>query len=191
MDFSSFRGAKFSSGLDFSKTNLKDTPNFLNVDVSFKNTMRETFRIIKNSFDDAGNQIEANNFFIEEMKAYRKELKVNRGSWFERFILFSNRWISNFGGSYIMPIGWLVASIILYTVIIHWHNSFFIRNEFFWHSSFNVLSIEANNLAKNFLPFSRFLIDKSGIEFISLFFYIWFAVLIWQIIVAVKRHTQR
>ena len=193
MDFSSFRGSKFNSGLDFSKTNLKDKPNFLSVYVDSKNTKRETFRIIKNSFDDAGNNIEENKFFVEEMKAYRKELKANGGSWFERFILFCNRWISNFGSSYIMPIGWLIVSILIFSEIIEWHSSFFneTENTYFWHSNFDYISIKANNFAKNFLPFSRFLTGKSGIEFVSLLFYIWFAVLIWQTIVAVKRHTQR
>ncbi len=193
MDFSSFRGSKFNSGLDFSKTNLKDKPNFLGVYVDSKNTKRETFRIIKNSFDDAGNNIEENKFFVEEMKAYRKELKANGGSWFERFILFCNRWISNFGSSYIMPIGWLIVSILIFSEIIEWHSSFFneTENTYFWHSNFDYISIKANNFAKNFLPFSRFLTGKSGIEFVSLLFYIWFAVLIWQTIVAVKRHTQR
>lgn len=193
LDFSSFRGANFRSGLDFSKTNLKDKPNFLGVYVDCKNTKRETFRIIKNSFDDAGNNIEENKFFVEEMKAYRKELKANGGSWFERFILFCNRWISNFGSSYIMPIGWLIVSILIFSEIIEWHSSFFneTENTYFWHSNFDYISIKANNFAKNFLPFSRFLTGKSGIEFVSLLFYIWFAVLIWQTIVAVKRHTQR
>ena len=191
MDFSSFRGAKFSSGLDFSKTNLKDTPNFLDVDVGFKNTTRETFRIIKNSFDDTGNNIEANKFFVEEMKAYRRELKSKGYSWFSRLILFLNRWISNFGSNYMLPIGWLVASIFIFSEIIDWHSSFFIENKYFWNSGFDNLSIKANNFAKNFLPLSRFLVGRSGIEFISLLFYILFAVLTWQIIVAVKRHTQR
>ena len=191
MDFSSFRSSKFNSGLDFSKTNLKDKPNFLGVYVDSKNTKRETFRIIKNSFDDAGNNIEANKFFVEEMKAYRRELKIKGCSWFSRLILFLNRWISNFGSNYMLPIGWLIASIFIFSEIIDWHSSFFIENKYFWNSSFDNLSIKANNFARGFLPLSRFLVGRSGIEFISLLFYILFAVLTWQIIVAVKRHTQR
>lgn len=108
MSFSNFRSTKFLSGLDFENSNLKEQPNFLKTEISSRNTNRETFRVIKHSFDTNGNKLEANKFFVEEMKAYRKELKVNGGSWFERFILFCNRWISNFGSSYIMPIGWLI-----------------------------------------------------------------------------------
>ncbi|KRG33049.1 hypothetical protein [Psychrobacter sp. P11G3] len=191
MDFSSFRGVKFNSGLDFSKTNLKDTPNFLNVYISPINTNRETFRIIKNSFDDAGNKIEANRFFIEEMKAYRRELKIKGGEWFNRFILFFNRWASNFGGNYILPIIWLVISVVIYSEIIDWHNRFFVENEYFWNRDFNTLSVRANSIAESFLPFSRFLQGREGLEFTSLLFYILFVILTWQTIVAVKRHTQR
>lgn len=46
-----------------------------------------------------------------------------------------------------------------------------------------------NNLSENILPFSKIL--KDGMEFISLIFYIIFASLIWQKLVAVKRHTRR
>ena len=47
-----------------------------------------------------------------------------------------------------------------------------------------------NGLAKSLLPFDSKLL-KTGMEFISLLFYIAFSVLTWQIIVAVKRHTKR
>lgn len=191
MSFSNFRSTKFLSGLDFENSNLKEQPNFLKTYINPKNTNRETFRIVKHSFDDVGNKIEANKFYSEEMGAYRRELKSKGYSWFSRLILFLNRWISNFGSNYMLPIGWLVASIFIFSEIIDWHSSFFIENKYFWNSGFDNLSIKANNFAKNFLPFSRFLVGRSGIEFISLLFYILFAVLTWQIIVAVKRHTQR
>ena len=48
-----------------------------------------------------------------------------------------------------------------------------------------------NDGAKSFLPFSRFIQERKGFEIISLIFYVLFAILTWQIIVAVKRHTQR
>ena len=191
MDFSSFRGAKFSSGLDFSKTNLKDTPNFLDVDVGFKNTTRETFRIIKNSFDDVGNKLEANKFFAEEMAAYKEELDANDGDKWDKLVYRANEEISNFGGSYTKPIKLLLLSIIIYTSWLSIHKSYFEEHIYFIHPWFDCLSRLANNSAKNFLPFSRFLVGKNGMELISLVFYIWFGILIWQIIVAVKRHTQR
>ncbi len=190
MDFSSFRDTKFSSGLDFSKTNLKDIPNFLDVDVSFKNTTRETFRIIKNSFDDVGNKLEANKFFAEEMKAYKKELDDDGDKW-EKLVYRANEEVSDFGRSYTKPIALLFLSIVIYTSWLSIHKSYFEEHIYFIHPWFDWLSTLANNSAKNFLPFSRFLVGKNGMELISLVFYIWFGILIWQIIVAVKRHTQR
>ncbi len=74
-DFSNFRNTNFHSGLDFENVNLKEQPNFLNAIVNQENTNRESFRIIKNSFDSVGNKIEANRFFVQEMKAYKQEIK--------------------------------------------------------------------------------------------------------------------
>ena len=69
-EFSSFREANFTSGLRFSQANTKQEPNFLNADINTKYTDRETLRIIKNSFEKVNNKIEANKFFISEMKYY-------------------------------------------------------------------------------------------------------------------------
>lgn len=60
-DFINFRGAKFYSGLSLENINTIKEPNFLNA--TFTNnaqkiTDRETFRIIKHSFDAVGNHIE-------------------------------------------------------------------------------------------------------------------------------------
>ena len=54
----------------------------------------------------------------------------------------------------------------------------------------SMISDFLNNSARGFFPFSRFVEKRKGFEFISLLFVIWFAILTWQIIVAVKRNTQ-
>lgn len=189
MSFSNFRSTIFLSGLDIESANLKERPNFLKTNISPKNTKRETFRIIKKSFDDVGNQMEANRFFVEEMKAYNKEL--DDGNKWDRLVYLANEEISDFGGSYTKPIKLLLLSIVIYTSWLSIHQSYFEEHIYFIHPWFDCLSKLANNSAKNFLPFSRFLVGKNGMELISLVFYIWFGILIWQIIVAVKRHTQR
>lgn len=75
LDFTNFRKAKFYNGLDFEHTNLKEPLNFLNAEINDKNTNRETYRIIKHSFDNIGNQLEANKYFSFEMGKYKEELK--------------------------------------------------------------------------------------------------------------------
>ena len=217
MSFSNFREAKFHSGLDFERANLKETPNFLRAEVSQSNTNRETFRIIKHSFDSVRNQIEANKFFVKEMKAYKKELdntkpknnclikqlkKSKNLKEFKKIIEFNeskrarlvfniNYCISEFGENYFKPIRLLVYSLLIYTLFNYAHNWYFEKFEYLIHPWFDCVSVFLNDLANNFLPFRGFLKDKSGMEFISLIFYIWFAILVWQIIVAIKRHTQR
>lgn len=190
MSFSNFRRTNFSSGLDFENSNLKEQPNFLKTKINPINTNRETFRVIKNSFDDVGNRLEANRFFVEEMSAYKKELNDGGDKW-DRLIYRANEEISDFGRSYIKPSILLFLSLVIYTSLLSIHKSFFESYDYLLHPWFDCLSIQVNEAAKNFLPFSRFLENSSGIEFISLLFYIWFGILIWQIVVAVKRHTQR
>ncbi|WP_298971256.1 hypothetical protein [uncultured Psychrobacter sp.] len=190
MSFSNFRRTNFLSGLDFENSNLKEQPNFLKTKINPINTNRETFRIIKNSFDDVGNRLEANRFFVEEMSAYKKELNDGGDKW-DRLVYRANEEISDFGRSYIKPSVLLFLGLIIYTSLLSIHESFFENYDYFLHPWVDYLSIQANEVAKNLLPFSKFLEKKSGIEFVSLLFYIWFGILIWQIVVAVKRHTQR
>lgn len=94
--FVNFRNTVFHSGLNIENINLKESPNFLNTVINPKNSNRETFRIIKNSFDETRNVIEGNKYFAEEMKKYREEIKKT-GKWDEKIILWFNSVFSNFG----------------------------------------------------------------------------------------------
>lgn len=190
MTASNFKKVKFYYGLDFEDVDLREQPNFLKSKINPYNTNRETFRIIKNSFDSRGNTLEANRFFVQEMKAFKQELKEEGSSW-DRLVYNLNDSISEFGANYIRPILILLVSIIIYTCVDYLHKEYFSSHNYFISGRLEPFWNFLNSMAKNFLPFSRFLASKDGMEFISLLFYIWFAVLIWQIIVAVKRHTQR
>lgn len=186
-NFSNFREAKFLSGLDLSRVNLKEQPNFLNAYIEPKNTNRETFRIIKNSFDKNGNHIEANKYFSQEMKAYKRELDNYKGKdylW-TKLVIKLNNLISDFGESYIKPIIILLVLVGIYSGIVYLNQRYLLIEPF---KSLNDL---LNYMSINFLPFTKFFENKKGIEAISLIFYILFLILIWQIVIAVKRHTIR
>ncbi|MGO2505550.1 MAG: hypothetical protein ACTH7L_05520 [Psychrobacter alimentarius] len=76
ISFSNFRKAVFHSGLDFERANLKEQPNFLHVKIEgAKNTNRETYRIIKNSFDKVNNKIEYNKFFVYEIRSHKRDIE--------------------------------------------------------------------------------------------------------------------
>ena len=123
--FINFRNASFNLPLDLRNTNRDEQPNFL--DCKFSNaaklgTDRETYRIIKQSFEAVGNRIEANAFFALEMDAYRRELRENRrgkrsyipGA--EEFLLLLNALISRHGQSYGRPLVWLLGTAALFAL---------------------------------------------------------------------------
>ena len=91
-------------------------------------------------------------------------------------------------------------SIGIYTYILEVHKDIFsekpiaqyvvsLRN-FVTQDWFISISEFLNTCAANVPLFSKALEKKSGIEFISIMFFIWFGILTWQIIIAVKRNTQ-
>jgi len=189
---SNFRNTKFHNGLDIENSNFKETPNFLNSGVNPENTNRETFRIIKNSFDSVGNNIEANRFFALEMSKYKDELlkSKNKDDKQKLFVFKWNKRFSNFGQSYRRPIYWLLGLLIpLYLLKLGKDCNLLYKIYPPLNNIIECISKHFNGVAQTFLPFERFLIE--GMEFISLCFYIVFVILIWQIIVAVKRHTKR
>ncbi len=189
LSFVNFRNTTFNSGLDIKNINLKEAPNFLNVNIHSNNSNRETFRIIKNSFDKIGNNIEANKFFVFEMKKYKEELK-NSDQYQERFILFLNENISNFGQSYIKPILWIIALSVVYTlIVVGYENNSLYKIIPSANNAISGLADSVNQVAKSILPFKNVLANK--IEFISLIFYIVFTSLIWQTVIALKKHTKK
>lgn len=117
--FSNFRGATFNDGLDIEKSNFAQPPNFLGSFVDLENTPRETYRIIKHSFDSVGNYIEANHFFALEMKKNKSDLKKRiqestklseeeRSQVKSELLVFRfNEFFSNFGQNWQRPF-WLI-----------------------------------------------------------------------------------
>jgi hypothetical protein len=189
LSFVNFRNTNFYSGLDIENINLKEAPNFLNTNINEKHSNRETFRIVKSSFDKINNYIEANKYFYYEMKKYKEELKGTNKTQ-EKVILFLNEKISNYGQSYTNPIFYIIAtSIIYYLLILGYENNILYEINPSINGVLEKISSFLNNVSTNILPFSKIL--KAGMESVSLLFYIIFTSLIWQTLVAVKRHTRR
>jgi hypothetical protein len=153
-------------------------------------TNRETFRIIKHSFDKIGNNIEANKFFVLEMKKYKEELSESKEITQEKVVFILNEMISDFGQSYLRPMSLLVGLGCVYTaLVIGCEKNVLYRIYVPANNLLSGVSDCVNGFAMNILPFSKFL--KPGMEFVSLIFYVVFAALIWQTVIAVKRHVRR
>lgn len=189
LSFTNFRNSVFHQGLDLEDTNLKEAPNFLNIKLLSNNSNRETLRIIKNSFDRIGNHIEANKFFVLEMSKYKQELAANPMNQ-ERIIFWLNEKISHFGQSYLLPIFWIIFfSVTYYLLILGQESNALYKIYPAANDIIRTVSEVINGVAANIIPFTKIL--REGMEFLSLVFYIIYASLIWQTIVAVKRHTRR
>jgi len=76
-DFLNARDSKFLSGLDIKNINLQGETNFLDAQIEVKSSNRETFRILKHSFDSIGNIIEANIYYQKEMKKREIMAKIS------------------------------------------------------------------------------------------------------------------
>ena len=189
----SFRNSDFSNGLDIQNTNFKEHPNFLRSKIEFIGSNRETFRSIKNAFDKVGNHIEANKYFALELKKYKDELydeKNKDATRREKFVFYLNEKVSDFGQDYWKPIKLLILSVLIYSFLIIGHE----RNWLYQmypevNGIFSIISSLVNSIAKGFIPFHKILRD--GMEFISLIFGLILSGLIWQTVVAIKRHTRR
>ena len=174
LSFINMQNTNFLNGLDMSEAYLKEYPNFLGANIDAEHTNKETFRIIKHSFDKIGNTSEANKYFSYEMAKDMKETLLLKNP-AKKIMLIFNRLLSNFGQWYVLPLLWIILLLPLHEWVVN-------SNMF---DDLNVL----NSIVKNISPLERFL-DKD-MEFISLLFYIAYSVLIYHFIIAVKRITKR
>lgn len=206
MSFINFRNSIFFNGLDLRDSNLKEAPNFLNTTVPSKTTNRETFRIIKYSFDKVGNYIEANAFYAKEMQEYKEELQIEKTKLKDekvkvlskaRFENCVSIWLlklysltSDYGLSFSRPIiGLCIAAFIFLCFVKGYENNWLYSLFPILTEIIGFISNGINVFAKSILPFNKVL--KEGMEFISLIFYIIFTSFIWLTILAIKRKTKR
>lgn len=189
LGFCSFRATEFTNGLDLRRTSMKESPIFLDAKIEPRNSDRETFRLVKQSFDKVGNYIEGNKYYIEEMGKYREELRGQKWS-SEKIIFELYRVLSSYGQSVTRPLLFILLVSLFHALL----NYSFEQNWLYllpsaFTGSLKLIGYGLNYITKNILPVNKFLVE--GMEFLSLFFYIIYTILIWLIILAIKRKTKR
>ncbi len=100
---------------------------------------RETYRQLKVSSISSHNKIDALLFYRNEMRLYWKEVRINGGiSKQNRILVFLDRWTSDFGQNWILPLILLlcfhfvfVASIFNWELTLNWNNAEFGVGEYF------------------------------------------------------------
>lgn len=99
---------------------------------------KDTYRQLKKASLSNNNLIDALQFHSNEMQTYWKEIRLIGGNNFgDTILIFLNRWSSNFGQSWILPLIWLFLFHSLFFLFIMkflWNNSFLGNFEFgqFW-----------------------------------------------------------
>jgi hypothetical protein len=100
---------------------------------------RDTYRQLKAASIASHNQIESLDFYRNEMRLYWKEIRVNGGvKLYDRVLVFLNRWVSDFGQNWLLPLVWLLAFHFI-----------FVMSLFNWQFSYNYDSFE-NGLGQYF-----------------------------------------
>lgn len=198
--FINFRAAYFNQALDLRDTNSQQQPNFLDAefsDTAKKTTDRETFRIIKHSFDAVGNRIEAHKYFAYEMQAYRRELKASKakkkpGNRRERILLALNAAISSHGQDYGKALAWLLAAVAINAVVLANHQyQWWLLPEPIQNFLWNIAAV-ANGFANGFLPLRSLLGDElQPLAFWVLIAMVIISTLTWHVLVAIRRHARR
>lgn len=108
IDKTSFLGAKFNS--------------FEWGNISIIQASRDTFRQLKYVLDEQKDYIQANNFFVMEMKKYKEELKNKLNVyWQDKFVFFLNEKISDFGRSWFLSVLWFVFISLFIVIGIKFH----------------------------------------------------------------------
>lgn len=185
-----FRNVFFEIPLDLRHTNRKELPTFIGAYFtrsSRKKTDRETFRIIKHSFEAVGNQVEANQYFAMEMEAYRKELKGCPGRLSERFLLACNGLMSGHGQSYVRPVFLIVLLMFVFQLVRYGSEQNWLLR--LCPQAEPYVQV-ANGWARSLIVFQP-LMKTEGLELVSLLFGLLFSILIWQTLSAIRRHTRK
>jgi len=190
--FVSFTNTLFDSGLNFASSLFFQPGLFSNIKIDFNNTNRETYRIIKTALDKSGNFIDANDYYTLELNKYAEELKLKKPKGWRRIssLLWLYKYSSAYGQDFVRPFLWL-----LFFVGIKYLSFSFLEHRILFYTMFDIIGvleyfvIPANIFAKTLTPVRSYL--ETGHEFLSLLFYLIFSILIWSMILAIKRKTKR
>jgi hypothetical protein len=185
-DIVNFRNSKFLTGLNLEHINTtRAHPTFLGATVADENTNRETFRRIKYSFDNMGNNLEGNEYYRKEMAKYHSEVK-DSNSLQLKFLLGLYRLTSDYGQNIWRPIWLAMLSTGVFSLL-----SFLYSKGYYVSYDTGVGKIVQafNFFASNMLPVSKIL--KEGMELISFLYYLSLMSFVWLTLLGVKRKTKR
>ncbi len=135
--FTSFRGSKFSKGIDLEYTSNDKEINFYGMEILDKTTTsQETYRIIKNQFEKLNNKIEANKYHSLELEQRKKELEKNKCHNLSDYLIFKIHELSSKHSTSWVRALVCIASVSFFTIfLVHFD---IVKDVFFNPSNFRI-----------------------------------------------------
>lgn len=126
------------------------------------NEQREVYRQLKSISIKNNNTIDALGFYKNEMRVYYPYAVVKKSEgWWDRFLIWLNRSVSNFGQSFTRPLVWLFGlQYLFYQMIIGW--------EFYFDSTSVVQGLSKYFFLLN--PVHKFPEYYEGLDYVTDFF---------------------
>lgn len=107
---------------------------------------KDTYRQLKKASLTNNNLIDALQFHANEMQSYWREIRLIGGdNFWDTILIFLNRWSSNFGQSWILPLVWLFLFHSLFFLFVM---SYFFGNSFSGNFEFGQFWVLLNPLHK-------------------------------------------
>lgn len=154
--------------------------------VKFKNGSRETNRFFKNYYDSISDYIQANEYYKQEMQEQYK-ITEDEG---EKFLLGFNKVVSDFGQSWLRPLGYIFLTTLLFLVMIHKDKiTFDAKFVVYFVSNFHDIW---NSFWKFINPFSKTALSTyENVYGWWMIHKLLMTIFIYHFIVAIKRKTKR
>lgn len=122
--FNDFNADELKYNFKIEKTSFLGA-NFNSVswgDISKIDTPRDTFRELKYVHDEQKDYINADNFYVEEMKRHKNDLLQEstenwRIHWKDKLIFLINEKLSNFGTDWLLSVMWYILVTVLFILL--------------------------------------------------------------------------
>ena len=138
------------------------------------NSSKDIFRQLKFVSDKQGNHIDANNFYMMEMQKYRENIGDGKNQ--DKIVFYFNNIVSNFGQSWVRPFGIYLGFGLIFSILMFY---FFPINDM----PFEKILVDAYN------PISKSIFEKYSL--VGLVYKIVSGLIIYQLVIALKRQTKR
>lgn len=175
------------NNVEFPKTDIKIAWEENSTNYS---EIKEYYIQLKNVMDNSWNHIQADKFFAKEMEYYGKSLKWEKWQFWNKLVYYIQKWISDFWNDWTLPILWIINLWNLFLIIDYYLKDYKLISDVNFILYLKNLYRYLNDLANAIKPLDVLNVT-SDITFFWLLYKITLAILIYHLIISLKRLTKR